>query len=66
VGDRKAVTLGIGFSPNTDLTIDLAYGYLWESTTSVNQANTTGVQPSYSAKYDNSAHVIGTQLTYRF
>ncbi|CAI8714873.1 long-chain fatty acid transport protein [Pseudomonas sp. IT-196MI5] len=66
VGDRKAVTLGIGFSPDTDLTIDLAYGYLWESTTSVSQANTTGVQPGYSAKYDNSAHIIGTQITYRF
>lgn len=66
VGNRKAVSFGSAYSPGADLTIDITYGYLWEPAASLNQANTTGVQPSYSAKYHNSAHVIATQMTYRF
>jgi len=66
VGNRRAVSLGAAYSPDANLTVDMAYGYLWEPTTAVNQADTTGVQPSYSAKYHNSAHVISTQISYRF
>ncbi|MNP08191.1 putative outer membrane protein precursor [compost metagenome] len=65
VGDRKVVTLGAGYSPNDDLTIDIAYGYLWENTASVNYEGEP-FQPAYSAKYDNTAHIFGTQVTYRF
>lgn len=70
VGDRKVFTLGAGWSPNQDLTVDVAYAYLWESTASVNQsAKSIGpidIQPAYSAKYDNSAHGLTAQVTYRF
>jgi long-chain fatty acid transport protein len=66
VGNRKAVTVGAKYALDADLSIDIAYGYLWEPTTSVNQANITGVQPSYSANYHNSANVISTQISYRF
>jgi long-chain fatty acid transport protein len=66
VGNRNAVTVGAKYSPGADLSIDIAYGYLWEPTASVNQANTTGVQPSYSANYHNSANVIAAQISYRF
>jgi long-chain fatty acid transport protein len=66
VGNRNAVTVGARYSPGADLSIDIAYGYLWEPTTSVNQANITGVQPSYSANYHNSANVIAAQISYRF
>ncbi|WP_440465715.1 outer membrane protein transport protein [Pseudomonas sp. YH-1] len=66
VGNRHSVTLGAGYSPADDLTIDFAYAYIWESTASINQENTSGLQPAYSARYDNSAHGLTAQLTYRF
>jgi len=66
VGNRKALAFGAAYSPNSDLTIDIAYTYLWESTTSVNQTDTNGLQPGFSAKYNNSAHIIAAQLTHRF
>lgn len=66
VGNRKALAFGAAYSPISDLTIDIAYTYLWESTTSVNQADTNGLQPGFSAKYNNSAHIVAAQLTHRF
>jgi len=70
VGDRKVVTLGAGWSPNTDLTVDVAYGYFWEASASVSQPERgiSGVvlQPAYSAKYDTSIQVLMTQVSYRF
>ncbi|KAF1072106.1 MAG: Long-chain fatty acid transport protein [Pseudomonas citronellolis] len=66
VGDRKTVTLGAGYSPTPDLTIDVAYAYLWESTASVDVPASSILQPAYSAKYDNSANGLVGQVTYRF
>ncbi|MBA5689106.1 outer membrane protein transport protein [Rugamonas apoptosis] len=66
VGNRKALTLGAGYAPNPDLTVDIAYGYLWEPTTVLNQANTSGAQPGYSAQYHNSANVLAVQISSRF
>ncbi len=66
VGNRQAVTLGGAYSPNSDLTIDFAYGYLWDSKASVKQSNNSGLQPEYSANYENSAHGIAVQATYRY
>lgn len=66
VGNRQAVTLGGAYSPNSDLTIDFAYGYLWDSKVSVNQTNNSGLQPAYSAHYDNSANGVSVQATYRY
>lgn len=66
VGNRKAVTLGAAYSPNADLTVDFAYGYLWDSTASVKQSNNSGLQPEYSAKFDNSANGLSVQFTYRY
>ena len=63
-GDRKAVSFGAGWSPNDDMTIDVAYSYLWEEDTKVNLASPT--KGRYQAKYENSAHGIGASLTYRF
>jgi long-chain fatty acid transport protein len=66
VGNRQAVTLGGAYSPNSDLTIDFAYGYLWDSKASVKQSNNSGLQPEYSAKYENSANGFSVQATYRY
>lgn len=69
-GDRKAVSFGAGWSPNDDMTIDVAYSYLWEEDTKVNNVSGSPTQQAlkgtYQAKYENSAHGIGASLTYRF
>jgi len=72
VGDRKIFSLGAGWTPSPELTIDLAYAYIHEEKVSVNLADTGAaapgvfLKPAYSADYRNSAHGIGSQLTYRF
>ncbi len=65
-GDRTAVSFGVGWNPTEDLTVDLAYSYLWEEDTKVDQVDTTGTKGSYSSTYENSAHGFGTQVSYRF
>ncbi|MDD0844271.1 outer membrane protein transport protein [Pseudomonas sp. Gutcm_11s] len=70
VGNRKVFSLGAGWSPNPDLTIDVAYSYLRENPAKVDQPATElgGVEiaPGFSAEYKNSAHGLGLQATYRF
>jgi len=66
VDNRQALTLGGAYSPNSDLTIDFAYGYLWDSKVSVKQSNNSGLQPQYSANYNNSANGVSVQATYRY
>lgn len=63
-GDRKIFSLGAGWSPTEDLTIDLAYSYLKEDAVKVNNHNERGQR--YSAKYENWASGFGMGATYRF
>ncbi|MDB6047298.1 MAG: Long-chain fatty acid transport protein [Pseudomonas sp.] len=62
-GDRRIFSLGAGWSPTDDITIDVAYSYLKEESVSVND---TGKGAPYSATYHNSANGFGSSLTYRF
>ncbi|HCA00132.1 MAG TPA: Long-chain fatty acid transport protein, partial [Pseudomonas sp.] len=63
-GDRTAVSFGLAWSPTDDVTVDLAYSYLWEEDTKVRRESPTrGV---YNATYENSAHGFGASLSYRF
>ncbi|MGZ7459002.1 OmpP1/FadL family transporter [Pseudomonas sp. Ma2-10] len=62
-GDRKIFSLGAGWSPTDDLTIDVAYSYLREESVKVNNSN--GRQ-TYNAKYQNWANGFGVGATYRF
>ena len=70
VGNRKVFSVGAGWSPNPDLTIDVAYSYLQESSAKVNQASKelagAEIAPGFSAEYNNSAHGVGLQASYRF
>ncbi|ASK34322.1 OmpP1/FadL family transporter [Alloalcanivorax mobilis] len=59
VSNRKIATLGAGWAPTRNLSVDVAYAYLWESKGSVNQ-------DTYSADFENSAHGVSGQVTYRF
>jgi long-chain fatty acid transport protein len=63
-GDRTIFSIGAGYSPTDDITIDVAYSYLDEETVKVNRTNALGQR--YSSKYDNSANGFGLGLTYRF
>ncbi|TWI53748.1 long-chain fatty acid transport protein [Pseudomonas duriflava] len=65
VGNRKTVSIGAGWSPTPDMTVDVAYAYLWESESSINREGNT-LQPAYNANVKNSAHGIAAQLSYRF
>ncbi len=58
-GDRTAVSFGVAWNPSDDVTVDLAYSYLWEEDTKIRQDR-------YNATYENSAHGFGAGLTYRF
>lgn len=74
--DRRIFSIGAGWSPTPDLTLDVAYSYLTERGTQVDQTKTDSftvagqrtppITSSYSADYKNEAHGIGAQLTYRF
>ncbi|MGJ7514915.1 OmpP1/FadL family transporter [Pseudomonas baetica] len=63
-GDRTIFSIGAGFSPTDDWTIDVAYSYLKEEDVTVNRSNALG--QSYNAKYENSANGFGVGATYRF
>jgi long-chain fatty acid transport protein len=63
-GDRTIFSVGAGWSPTDDLTIDVAYSYLQEEDVKVNNSNNRG--QSYNATYSNSANGLGLGATYRF
>jgi len=63
-GDRTAVSFGLAWNPTDDMTVDLAYSYLWEEDTKISQASAT--RGAYNATYENSAHGFGAAMTYRF
>lgn len=69
-GDRKIFSIGAGWSPSDDMTIDVAYSYLWEEDAKINQSTSVSdpahFKGSYAATYENSAHGLGASLTYRF
>ncbi|MBF7142646.1 MULTISPECIES: OmpP1/FadL family transporter [Pseudomonas] len=63
-GDRRIFSLGAGYSPTDNLTLDFAYSYLKEESVDVNLASAT--KGAYSSTYHNSAHGFGSSLTYKF
>ncbi|BAN47568.1 OmpP1/FadL family transporter [Metapseudomonas resinovorans] len=62
--DRKIFSLGAAWSPNDDMTIDVAYSYLKEEDAKIDQVSAS--KGAYQATFQNSAHGLGAQLTYRF
>ncbi len=65
-GDRTIFSLGAGWNPTEDLTVDVAYSYLKEEKVSINNANEFPLGQTYSSEYKNSAHGFGVGATYRF
>ncbi|MCC5881229.1 MAG: outer membrane protein transport protein, partial [Halomonas sp.] len=67
--DRRIFSVGAGWSPTDDLTLDFAYSYLTERSTQVDQERQDAnglITSTYTADYKNEAHGFGAQLTYRF
>ncbi|MGR4069969.1 outer membrane protein transport protein [Halomonas sp. LR3S48] len=70
--DRRIFSIGAGWTPMENLTLDFAYSYLTERSTQVDQSRTdhagtiAETELAYSADYKNEAHGFGAQLTYRF
>ncbi|MFO7910132.1 MAG: outer membrane protein transport protein, partial [Halomonas sp.] len=64
--DRRIFSIGAGWTPIDNLTMDLAYSYLSERSTRVEQGAPTDNRGEFGADYKNEAHGIGAQLTYRF
>ncbi|WP_445156684.1 OmpP1/FadL family transporter [Halomonas sp. E14] len=67
--DRRIFSVGAGWSPTDDLTLDFAYSYLSERSTHVDQLRRDAgglITSTYTADYKNEAHGFGAQLTYRF
>ncbi|MBE0490397.1 MAG: outer membrane protein transport protein, partial [Halomonas sp.] len=64
--DRRIFSIGAGWSPTDDLTLDLAYSYLTERGTRIEQGGPTDPRGQFGADYKNEAHGFGAQLTYRF
>ncbi|WP_426152845.1 OmpP1/FadL family transporter [Pseudomonas sp. DC3000-4b1] len=63
-GDRRIFSVGAGYSPTDNITLDFAYSYLKEESVDVNLVSAT--KGAYSATYHNSAHGFGSSLTYKF
>tara|TARA_R100001244_G_scaffold259_18_gene495 strand:+ start:1452 stop:2714 length:1263 start_codon:yes stop_codon:yes gene_type:complete len=63
-GDRTILSLGTAWSPNDQVTIDVAYSYLKEDDSEI--ALNEPLKGTYSSTYKNSAHGLGAQVTYRF
>lgn len=72
IAERKAITIGAGWNVTQDLTIDAAYGYLWESDAKVDQGNKNGLtdtgssRPGFKGTFKNKIHGLSGQVTYRF
>ncbi|AMD02073.1 OmpP1/FadL family transporter [Halomonas chromatireducens] len=67
--DRRIFSVGAGWTPVDNLTVDLAYSYLTERSTHVDQERQDAggaITSTYTADYKNEAHGFGAQLTYRF
>jgi len=63
-GDRKVLSVGTGWTPVDNVTIDVAYSYLWEESVQINHVSAT--RGAYSSKYKNSASGLGASVSYRF
>lgn len=63
-GDRQIFSLGAGWSPTDNMTIDVAYSYLHEDKAKIRDSSLT--KGAYSADFQNVAHGLGTSVTYRF
>ena len=64
--DRRIFSVGAGWTPVDDFTVDVAYSYLTERSTSVEQGGPTDPRGQFSGDYKNEAQGFGAQLTYRF
>lgn len=62
--DRTMFSVGVGYTLNPQISMDAGYMYFFEDDAKIDRVEAgTG---SYRATYQNSAHILGAQLNYRF
>ncbi len=64
VANRTIYAVGANYAFTKNLDMDIAYNYLREANANINRASAT--QGVYQANYQNSGHLIGAQLNYRW
>tara|TARA_B100000614_G_scaffold234525_1_gene230581 strand:+ start:50463 stop:51698 length:1236 start_codon:yes stop_codon:yes gene_type:complete len=62
--DRVWATLGAGFKPTENLSIDVAYAHIFVDDADINRQD--GTKPPLAGTYELDANVIGAQLNYKF
>lgn len=62
--DRTMFSIGAGYTVNERASIDVGYMYFYEDDANINRSD--AVKGSYSAVYQNDAHILGAQLNYKF
>jgi long-chain fatty acid transport protein len=62
--DRVWVTLGAGFTPVENMTIDVGYAHIFVEDADINRSDKFGAP--LVGTYELDADVIGAQLSYRF
>lgn len=64
--DRVWVTLGAGFTPVENMTIDVGYAHIFVDDADINRTERFGLPIPLKGTYELDADVIGAQLSYRF
>ncbi|CUR48774.1 Long-chain fatty acid transport protein [Alloalcanivorax xenomutans] len=62
--DRVWVTLGAGFKPTDNMSIDVGYAHIFVSDADITRQD--GTKPPLSGTYELDANVVGAQLNYTF
>ena len=62
--DRVWATIGAGFQPTDNLSIDVAYAHIWVDDADIRRQD--GTKPPLAGTYELDANVIGAQLNYQF
>ncbi|MCE7525518.1 OmpP1/FadL family transporter [Alloalcanivorax xenomutans] len=64
--DRVWVTLGAGFKPTDNMSIDVGYAHIFVSDADIARQDTINGKPPISGTYELDANVVGAQLNYTF
>jgi long-chain fatty acid transport protein len=62
--DRTMFSIGAGYTLSDNATLDVGYMYFYEDAAEISRSDAS--KGSYSAVFNNNAHILGAQLNYKF
>lgn len=62
--NRKWISVGAGYHPSMNVTVDLAYAHLFVSTTPINNTNATA--STLSGSFDSHVDIVSAQVQWHF